>query len=157
MLDLAPIPHDPIVADAIVHAAATYGLDPQFLRAVAYTESRYDPRAVSPAGAQGLFQIMPKTAAGLGLSDAFDPRGNALAGAKFLRQLDAHYHSWWRSLAAYNWGPTRVNAQPEWTQFPPMVRKYVTDIYQRAGWPVPLLQPRIGAIRVIKGTPPGVS
>src|SRR5262249_2332 len=68
-------------------------------------ESGANPNAVSPAGAQGLMQIMPGTARGLGLSNPFDPTANVEAGTRYITQLVEQFGSLEAGLAAYNWGP----------------------------------------------------
>lgn len=84
-----------------------YRLPEGLLRSVAIAESSGDPNAMSGAGAQGLFQLMPGTARGLGLSgnDAFDPVKSAGAAAKYLNQLlKANGGDLEKALASYNWG-----------------------------------------------------
>jgi hypothetical protein len=94
--------------DAIAVAAVRYDLSPALLDAVARTESRYDPEAVSPAGAIGIMQLMPATARALGV-DPHDPVQNILGGAAYLRaQLDRFDGDIAKALAAYNAGPGRV-------------------------------------------------
>ena len=93
----------------IAQAARTYNLPPGLLRAVIQVESGGNPRAVSPAGAQGLMQLMPETARGLGVQDPFDPEQNVMGGARYLRQLlDRYGGDLDRALAAYNAGPGAV-------------------------------------------------
>jgi peptidoglycan DL-endopeptidase CwlO len=92
---------------AFVDAANDTGLPLALLTAVAQVESRFQPRATSSAGAQGLLQLMPTTAAELKL-DAQDPTSNVLAGARYLERLLARFHSTDLALAAYNAGPTAV-------------------------------------------------
>ncbi len=76
----------------IADAALRYQLPEPFIRAVIHTESRYNPRAVSRAGAMGLMQLMPATARFLGVKDAFDPRQNIYGGSKYLRLLANMFH-----------------------------------------------------------------
>lgn len=98
-----------IIDDAIRSAAEAYGIDPNLLRAQAWAESRNNPSAVSPAGAQGLMQIMPGTGKELGLKDPYDPWQSAYAGAKYLgQQLRRFDGDTDKALAAYNAGPGRV-------------------------------------------------
>lgn len=98
-----------IIDDAIRSAAEAYGIDPNLLRAQAWAESRNNPSAVSPAGAQGLMQIMPGTGKELGLTDPYDPWQSAYAGAKYLgQQLRRFDGDTDKALAAYNAGPGRV-------------------------------------------------
>lgn len=78
--------------------------------AVAMAESHGDPNAVSPAGAQGLLQTMPKTFHSLGGTNPFDPRQSWQIGRKYLRQLLDRYHDTEKALAAYNWGPGNLDA-----------------------------------------------
>jgi soluble lytic murein transglycosylase-like protein len=74
--------------DAYIREAATlYQIPVELVRAVIKVESDYDPRAVSHAGAQGLMQLMPETAARMQIRDSFDPRMNILAGTRYLRVL----------------------------------------------------------------------
>jgi len=93
----------------IEHAANEHALDPKLLHAVIQTESGYNARAVSPRGAIGLMQLMPDTARRYGLADAFDPRGNVRAGARYLRDLlELFAQNLPLALAAYNAGEGAV-------------------------------------------------
>jgi len=85
------------------------GLDTDLVKAVIQTESSFDSKAVSPAGAQGLMQLMPATAETLGVKDSFDPEQNIQGGTKYLRRLINQYDSVEKGLAAYNAGPEAVN------------------------------------------------
>ena len=96
--------------DLIREAAAKEGVDPALLSAVAHAESNYDPNAVSSAGAKGVMQLMDSTARTLGVKDSFDPAQSILGGAKYLKQLLAHYGGdTTRAVAAYNAGPGAVD------------------------------------------------
>jgi hypothetical protein len=78
--------------DALIdEVAATHGVDPNLVRSVVQAESNYDPQAVSPKGAQGLMQLMPKTAAQYGVKDPFNPLENLTAGTKHLKYLTGLY------------------------------------------------------------------
>ena len=110
--DRCPIPKR--FRAAFVAASNDTGLPLALLTSVAQVESRFQPEATSAAGAQGLLQLMPTTAAELKL-DAQDPTSNVLAGARYLQRLLAQFHSTDLALAAYNAGPTtvaRVGAAP---------------------------------------------
>jgi soluble lytic murein transglycosylase-like protein len=92
---------------AFTRAAADTGLPLAMLVAVAEVESNFQPRARSTADARGLLQVLPATAASLGL-DADLPETNVLAGARYLRMQLDRFHSTDLALAAYNAGPTAV-------------------------------------------------
>lgn len=96
-------------ADLFVQAGNKYGVSPKLLAAVAKVESGYDPRAVSPAGAQGLMQLMPSTAKGLGVKDSFDPAQAIDGGAKLLARNLREFKSLPLALAAYNAGGGAVH------------------------------------------------
>jgi soluble lytic murein transglycosylase-like protein len=90
-------------------AAQRHGIDPALLAGLVRQESNFDPTAGSPAGARGLTQLMPGTAAGLGVTDVTDPLQSLDGGAKYLKQqLDAFGGDVTKALAAYNAGPGAV-------------------------------------------------
>lgn len=89
-------------------AEAQYGLPSGLLDALIWTESRYNPFAVSGAGAAGLGQLMPKTARELGVANRFDPRANLWAAARYLRQMLDKFGVVHLAVAAYNAGPGAV-------------------------------------------------
>lgn len=92
----------------VAQLAAKYDISPTLLEAVVWQESRWNERAVSPVGARGLTQLMPGTAAQMGVNSA-DPMANLEGGARYLRlQLDAFGGDIEKALAAYNAGPARV-------------------------------------------------
>jgi soluble lytic murein transglycosylase-like protein len=96
-------------AAEITAAAKKHGIDPALLAGLVKQESGFNPNAGSPAGARGLTQLMPGTAAGLGVSNVLDPAQSLDGGAKYLRQqLDAFGGDVTRALAAYNAGPGAV-------------------------------------------------
>jgi soluble lytic murein transglycosylase-like protein len=93
----------------ITAAARRHGLDPALLAGLIKQESGFDPNARSGAGAQGLTQLMPATATGLGVTNPLDPAQAIEGGAKYLaRQLEAFGGDTARALAAYNAGPGAV-------------------------------------------------
>ena len=92
---------------AFVSAAEETNLPLALLVAVAQVESQLQPNARSTAGAHGLLQLLPSTAAELHL-DPYDPSSNILAGARYLRAMLDRFHSTDLAIAAYNAGPTAV-------------------------------------------------
>jgi len=96
-------------AAEITAAANKHGVDPALLAGLVKQESNFNPNAGSPAGAQGLTQLMPATAASLGVTNVHDPAQALDGGAKYLRQqLDRFGGDVARALAAYNAGPGAV-------------------------------------------------
>jgi hypothetical protein len=93
----------------IIEAASAHEVDPVLIKAVIMAESGYNPRAVSKKGAMGLMQLMPETAADLGVEDVFDPEQNIHGGVKYLKQLMTRFDGSVRlALAAYNAGTSKV-------------------------------------------------
>jgi soluble lytic murein transglycosylase-like protein len=96
-------------APAIDAAANRNGIDPLLLQSLIQQESGFDPNATSSSGAQGLTQLMPSTAAGLGVTNPYDPAQSIEGGAKYLAdQLSTFKGNVPLALAAYNAGPGAV-------------------------------------------------
>ena len=113
--------------DVVNRASRRYGVEVGLIKAVIKAESNFNPNAVSPVGAQGLMQLMPATARGLGVTDSFDPEQNVMAGTKFLRDLLARYNgNVDKALAAYNWGPGNVDRKPH--LLPRETREYLVKV-----------------------------
>lgn len=97
------------LSQVVSEASGRYQLDPDLVNSVIKAESDFKVRAVSPKGAQGLMQLMPGTAAQLGVPNAFDPQANVDGGTRYLRELLEKYNfDLVKALAAYNAGPQRV-------------------------------------------------
>jgi len=115
----------------IKEAANRYAISEDVIAAVIEAESRFNARAVSRRGAQGLMQLMPATAATLGVRDPFDPRDNIDGGVRHLRSLmDRFNHDLPLALAAYNAGEQAVLQN---RGVPPFreTRDYVSRIMRR--------------------------
>ena len=123
---------NPDLARMIHTAAAKYAVDPKLVSAVAEVESGGDQNAVSPTGAVGVMQLMPETAAGLGVNP-YNMESNIEGGTKYLREmLDVFDGDVKKAVAAYNAGPNAVKA---YGGVPPYAetQDYVTsvlDIYR---------------------------
>jgi soluble lytic murein transglycosylase-like protein len=106
---ISELPADVPFGAQITAAAQKHGIDPALLAGLVKQESGFNPNAGSPAGARGLAQLMPGTAAGLGVTHVLDPAQSLDGGAKYLRQqLDAFGGDVTKALAAYNAGPGAV-------------------------------------------------
>jgi len=102
-------PERQLINETIVAAADRYNLDPNLIKAVMRTESNFRPDVVSRSGAMGLMQLMPATAADLGVTDPFDIVQNIDGGARYLRRmLDLFDGDETLALAAYNAGQGSV-------------------------------------------------
>ena len=100
---------DPQLEALIRKYAQVYGVDPSLVRAVMRHESGFKATAVSPKGAQGLMQLMPGTAALMGVKNPLDPEQNIAGGVGYLRNcLDRFQHNVPLAVAAYNAGPEAV-------------------------------------------------
>ena len=126
-------------AAEITAAASKHGVDPALLAGLVKQESNFDPNAGSPAGAQGLTQLMPATAASLGVTNVHDPVQALDGGAKYLRQqLDRFDGDVARALAAYNAGPgavERFGGVPPYAETQEYVRRVQANAaeYRAAG------------------------
>lgn len=117
--------------ELVNNASARYRLDPDLVNSVIRAESDFDPRAVSRKGAEGLMQLMPQTAAHLGVANALDPGANVEGGTRYLRALLEYYNfDLIKALAAYNAGPQRVDQYrgvPPYSETQAYVARIVRD------------------------------
>jgi soluble lytic murein transglycosylase-like protein len=115
----------------IFRAGQKQGVDPRFIHAVIKQESRYDPKAVSHAGAEGLMQMMPDTAKRFGLKDPFDAAANVEAGTKYLKWLLKRFDGDVSlALAGYNAGEGAVDKYkgvPPYDETQNYVKKIVSN------------------------------
>lgn len=121
-------------AGLIRRASARFGVDEALVKAVIRAESDFDATTVSTVGAAGLMQLMPETAADLGVRDRFNPEENVMAGTRYLRGfLEKYQGDLDRVLAAYNWGPGNVDRKGidvlplETTNYLARVKQYYSE------------------------------
>lgn len=111
--------------DIINECAEKYNVDQELIRAMIQVESGWTTDAVSNKGAQGLMQLMPRTAAMLGVNDPFDPVQNIEGGVRYISDLTDKYRGdIEKALAAYNAGPARVDSG----NIPEVSKRYVKNI-----------------------------
>ena len=111
--------------DVINECAEKYNIDNELIRAMIQVESAWNTDAVSNKGAQGLMQLMPRTAAMLGVNDPFDPVQNIEGGVRYISDLTDKYRGdIEKALAAYNAGPARVDSG----NIPEVSKRYVRNI-----------------------------
>jgi soluble lytic murein transglycosylase-like protein len=122
------------LAPLINEAARAVDVDRALLMAVIDVESGGNPQAISPKGATGLMQLMPRTGQRHGASDLFDPRQNVAAGARYLKALTNQFGDLSLALAAYNAGEGAV--QKYGGQIPPYAEtmSYVPKVIARYRW-----------------------
>jgi len=121
------------IEDLVKHYSKMYLLDENLVYAVIRCESNFDPYAVSSAGARGLMQLMPETAADMGVTDVFDPAQNIAGGTQYLaKMLNIFDNNVELALAAYNAGPQAVK---DHGGIPPYkeTQAYVRNVCKHAG------------------------
>lgn len=115
--------------------AADYEVDPALIEAIIANESGFDLNATSSAGARGLMQLMPETAAGLGVTNAYDAAQNVRGGTRYLRSLLDRFGNVELAIAAYNAGPDAVRRHggvPPYEQTRSYVRKVLASYGRRS-------------------------
>ena len=118
------------IEELIQKYSKKYGVSANLIRSVMKAESGFKSNAISSAGAQGLMQLMPKTARGLGVIDSFDPEQNIMGGTRYLAWLIKHYHGDVnKAIAAYNWGEGRVDRNGLFN-LPAETRAYLKHVNQ---------------------------
>jgi soluble lytic murein transglycosylase-like protein len=131
----------------IAEAAALYAVPERLIWAIIRVESGFDPRAVSPSGARGLMQLMPETAAILGVRDSFDPRENIHAGTRHLKAMMLRFRYDLRlAVAAYNAGEKPVAAYRDVPPYPE-TREYVAQVLRFYDAPIEWRAAPAGGVR----------
>jgi hypothetical protein len=120
------------ISEMVEKAAHDNNVDPLLVHSIIQVESNYNPYAVSSKGAEGLMQLMPPTARGLGVSNSFDPRQNIEAGVRYLKYLQDLYKDDRLALAAYNAGPGAVEKYKAIPPYPE-TQDYVNRVGQQYG------------------------
>jgi hypothetical protein len=124
--------------DIFAKAAQKYNLNVNWLKAQTQVESKMDPMATSGAGAQGLMQLMPKTAKSLGVRNAYDPYENIMAGAKLMRENLDRTGSYEDALLMYHGGTNPANYGPLTRSYPDKVKRELEALERAQGIRSPL-------------------
>ena len=150
-------PIAPPYRELVSAAASRYGVDAELISSVMEVESHFDAKAVSPKNARGLMQLLPQTAARLGVKDIFDPKENIDAGTRYLKELLQLYNNnLTLALAAYNAGPDKVQ---KYGSVPPYreTLSYVNQVkrkYQKSKSATPAKPSTPAASKAPAGAPP---
>jgi soluble lytic murein transglycosylase-like protein len=115
---------------ATINAANRHRVDVALIKAIIMTESRFNPKAISECGAQGLMQLMPRTAKALGVEDSFDPEQNVDAGVRYFKMLKKLFDGDIKlALAAYNAGIMNVK---RYQGVPPFsaTQRYIREVFK---------------------------
>jgi soluble lytic murein transglycosylase-like protein len=127
--------HVPTLQEIVESACNRYGIDPDIIYSLIRAESDFNTKAVSRKGAQGLMQLMPQTAAKLGVQNPMDAAANVEGGTRYLQSLLEQYHyDLTKALAAYNAGPERVeqyHGVPPYRETITYINRIVRDLYAR--------------------------
>lgn len=126
----------------IREASERYGMPVNLIVGIMKAESDFNNECVSYAGAKGLMQLMPETAAEVGVTDVFDPRQNILGSVEYITNLVNKYNGDVRlALAAYNTGPAKIDARnvtsstsAEYETVPQSIRDYAQRVLKYAGY-----------------------
>lgn len=147
--------------DIFEQASIKYNVPVNLLKAIGKAESDFNPNAVSKSGAQGVMQLMPKTAEGLGVTDSFDPEQNIMGGSKYISDLLKRYDGDTKlALAAYNAGMGNVKKYggippfKETQNYVVKVMKYMEEDYT-AGTVKTTGSKQSGAVRAASSLPIG--
>jgi soluble lytic murein transglycosylase-like protein len=132
--------------------AQQYSIDPRLVQAIITVESNFNPQAVSRAGAQGLMQLMPDTAARYRVENPFDPQANIEGGIRYLRDLLLMFPSDLRRvLAAYNAGEGTVQQYGGMPPYPE-TQRYVERVLALYGALTPAAQGKFYRYRTASGS-----
>lgn len=123
---------DPNLNSLVEETARQYDVNPYLVHSVIQVESNYNPRAISPKGAQGLMQLMPATARRFGVRNTLDPKENILGGVRYLKFLQETFKDDRLAIAAYNAGEAAVM---KYNNVPPYAETmdYVVRVGRRYG------------------------
>lgn len=147
----------PPYRELVSAAASRYGVDAELISSVMEVESHFDAKAISPKNARGLMQLLPETAARLGVKNIFDPQENIEAGTRYLKELLQLYNNnLTLALAAYNAGPEKVQKYgnvPPYRETVSYVNQ-VTRKYQKSKSAAPAKPATPAAPKASEGAPP---